>query len=400
MFRMGTRFQPLVEAVLAHAPEGSWAQFRGITRGGHPRIRWYVRAKDGTWSVDDPRPLDTPTIFFCLNPRSRPDGTAKGVLGVGSLFVDIDREVTARAIDHLAAVGLLPSAIVDSGHGRHAYFFLDQLAVVAASEPIARRLVAFCGGDAVFSSAQCARLPHSLNVKEHPSRPVTLLELHPLRRWSLLQIDAALDHAGAPPLEVFAAAATKARNEPSTRLDPTRANPARAAELIARLDNEAQGLVLAGVHPGDRFRGDRSLGDASLVRKLLDIGATDDEVAMIFQSHPTGCGRKTLEAGSGYLDLTLRSIRDLMHRAFMTSELVQVITAKADRLELCLTTGSKAGASWWQPIARNSGVTGHVFRAFDLVPGPRGLLETCGRFAYVALNEYQGRPNVTSWLPC
>ena len=106
MSRTGIRFQPLVDAVLASAPYGAWAHFRGITRSGSVQSRWYVRQRDGSWYTNDARDLSAPTIFYTLNPRNRPDGTAKAVIGVGALFVDVDRDVTALAVDQLASVGL------------------------------------------------------------------------------------------------------------------------------------------------------------------------------------------------------------------------------------------------------------------------------------------------------
>ena len=155
-----------------------------------------------------------------------------------------------------------------------------------------------------------------------------------------------------------------------------------------------------GVRSGDRFGGDRSRGDAApLVRKLLTAGATKEEVVFVFLSNPAGCGHKTVERGAGYLTKTIAAIRDRMDDQWLAGDWVRVITAKQDRVELCLTSGPHEGTSWWQPVRVGSSAYPHVFRAFGLPPGSHNLLATCGLEALVELNEYRGRKNVVRWLP-
>ncbi|PJF24026.1 MAG: hypothetical protein CUN53_19915, partial [Phototrophicales bacterium] len=88
----------------------------------------------------------------------------------------------------------LPSAIIDSGGGLHAYWLLKEptsLIDEAARKQAAgilRGLFSALGGDPQYvkSVASVMRLPNSLNTKpERGGVIVTLVELHPDRRYPL-----------------------------------------------------------------------------------------------------------------------------------------------------------------------------------------------------------------------
>ena len=96
-------------------------------------------------------------------------------------------------------VPLQASALIDSGHGVHAYWFLSEPVEPKAGKELLVRFDAFLQAqareagrdiDAMKDLARVMRLPGSRNDKDKDApRPVTVAELHPSRRYGLDDFD-------------------------------------------------------------------------------------------------------------------------------------------------------------------------------------------------------------------
>jgi len=137
-------------------------------------------------------------LYFAPCLRSQKQGKAEAAALLPALWVDLDcADDSARraaALEKLHAFNPMPSAIIDSGGGLHAYWLLNEpksLIDEAARKQAAgilRGLFSALGGDPryVKSVASVMRLPNSLNTKpERGGVLVRLVELHPDRRYPL-----------------------------------------------------------------------------------------------------------------------------------------------------------------------------------------------------------------------
>ena len=137
-------------------------------------------------------------LYFAPCLRHEKKGKAEVAALMPALWVDLDCDddatCRAEALAKLHTFNPPPSAVIDSGGGLHAYWFLAEsvsLVEEAARKQAAgilRGLFSALGGDPQYvkSVASVMRLPNSMNTK--PNRGgviVTLVELHPDRRYLL-----------------------------------------------------------------------------------------------------------------------------------------------------------------------------------------------------------------------
>jgi hypothetical protein len=112
-------------------------------------------------------------------------GTREEIIALPAVFVDIDENPEA-ALDRLRNFPLLPSCVVHSGHGLHAYWFLaEPMTEFDLANRIRRGLAGHFDGDST-NAAHMLRLPGSVNTK--PARAGALchvVEFYPDRRYSL-----------------------------------------------------------------------------------------------------------------------------------------------------------------------------------------------------------------------
>ncbi|NUQ05799.1 MAG: DUF927 domain-containing protein [Anaerolineae bacterium] len=137
-------------------------------------------------------------LYFAPCLRSQKQGKAEAAALLPALWVDLDCDDDsarrAGAMAKLHAFNPLPSAIIDSGGGLHAYWLLNEstsLIDEAARKQAAgmlRGLFSALGGDPQYvkSVASVMRLAGSINTKpERGGVVVTLVELHPDRRYPM-----------------------------------------------------------------------------------------------------------------------------------------------------------------------------------------------------------------------
>lgn len=136
-------------------------------------------------------------LYFAPCLRLQKQGKAEAAALLPALWVDLDCDDDAArragALAKLHAFNPLPSAIIDSGGGLHAYWLLSESVSLDEESRkhtagILRGLFSALGGDPQYvkSVASVMRLPNSINTKpERGGVVVTLVELHPDRRYPL-----------------------------------------------------------------------------------------------------------------------------------------------------------------------------------------------------------------------
>lgn len=249
-------------------------------------------------------------ISVGVNPRVRQSGKNTDVEFRVALVADIDPpnlELGSHALDRLSQAGLAPSAVVLSGRGWHLYYLLaSPVPNDARSAAVARRLCCFLHSDHVHDAARVLRLPGTWNWK-NPSRPLPcwLQYLEPHRRYSLEQVEAALDAVGAPREQARCRSrlpsTSSCRHLVSPPRPPPPPPPGLSEDLLGYARNGAP-------------RGERSERDIALVRALAVAGWSDEQIFSLFLSYPSGCGAKTREQGLDYLSLTISNARRHIRR--------------------------------------------------------------------------------------
>jgi len=183
-------------------------------------------------------------IHHGVNPRIRKPARGRSknsdVFDYVALWVDADfknfpsEEAARKAFkDALEAVGIHPSCILESGHGLHAYWFLDHPYPVAEARPICAGLQdSFKISDAVSDPARVLRLPGTLNLKD-PKNPA----------WCRV-IEATWARYPLSMFEDFALEPTLSNEElEEKRVKATAGKPSRNAEIER---------IKAGVGSGER----------------------------------------------------------------------------------------------------------------------------------------------------
>lgn len=118
-------------------------------------------------------------------PGTSPPGGIAETWRMPAFWVDIDRAPKEQAVAALKGCRLPPSAIVDSGRGTHAYWFLNRPVDVSAATSNDHEAVAtlkhlarlFDGDKAVADLARVMRLPGTRNSKHGDRRPVRVLHM-------------------------------------------------------------------------------------------------------------------------------------------------------------------------------------------------------------------------------
>lgn len=116
-------------------------------------------------------------VYIGVAPRTaRPCGGKDAVERVHVLYVDCDTQDAIAALEEFDPV---PSMIVNSGRGRHAYWSLAEPAAPVDVEQANRRLAAHLGAD--LAATDCARIlrpPGSFNHKTNPPLPVEIVAVN------------------------------------------------------------------------------------------------------------------------------------------------------------------------------------------------------------------------------
>ena len=180
-------------------PGYGFVEFRLMPKGGGAVERLFTDDPDDYHDalVTDSSKLD---VYYGVIPRKgKNDGTADGCWPTTTaLWADVDAkkfmehpldtpaEGKASALDIILRFPHTPSAIVDSGHGFHAYWRLSEAVEFKDAEYVMRGIARWVNGDATYDQARILRVPGTVNWKdpENPV-PVRLLKLDHLRKYEL-----------------------------------------------------------------------------------------------------------------------------------------------------------------------------------------------------------------------
>ena len=171
------RQQHLVETrqelddMAARLVQGGWNVFYGVAKykDDSSRKKTNVRALQAFWLDIDCGPTKAQP-----NPKTgRPDGYIDQATGLAAL---------RKFCQH---IGLPKPTLVNSGRGIHAYWPLTQEVTPEQWEPVAARLRDLCVthglivDPVVFETARILRIPGTLNFKDNPPTPVSVLTVGP-----------------------------------------------------------------------------------------------------------------------------------------------------------------------------------------------------------------------------
>lgn len=260
--------------------------------------RWHYHAACG--GLDQILELNAAgwNAFVGVNPRaSISDGKRRNIVGVSALPLDIDTKKTGAQVDRivamLAQIGLPPNVVVNSGNGGHLYLLLDRFETPDTAEPVGKRLVQWTNTDHVWDATRVLRLPGTVNWKTPPT-PCYLAHVDG-NRYTLAAIVAALDAAGARPVDVI-------------RYDrhALPASDGTAPLLPPGLRADIRRLIETG-EVSERFPSG-SEADWAVCGALMVAGASDGLIAAVY-AHYNIRHVKADAAGSGYLERTIAKVR-------------------------------------------------------------------------------------------
>ncbi len=358
-------------------------------------------------------------VFVSVNPRFRPGGKNIDVDGVVALPLDYDdMPLACDAGAKLRGLGLRVGLSVLSGRGAHYYLLLDRYEQrVDFAQALGRRLCRFTGSDNVHARSHVMRLPGTINWKPEVGGVMAKLKTcEPSIRYSLEEILAKLDAAGVPiPPPVGHRGPARPRSvitgDESIALDLDdleEGEVERQEVLYSLLPERYQRLA----DNGER-RGGRSEAAMGLCRVLMNVGASEDEVATFFRLRPRGIGEVVIEKGLPWLDRTLNALQSEPSLATPDPTALSTVRLRAvqkpvywDRAVLWLKVedGPHAGTAFKGGLSFSCpDVWRFCFLAFGAAPAPIGdmdaLIALRGKTARVVLAKGDHGLNVTWWWP-
>jgi hypothetical protein len=128
-------------------------------------------------------PQDANVYIGMFAHRGKP-ATAETTTTTGALWADFDDTNDAAEVEaRIRSAGLpQPSLTVNSGHGIHTYWLLDKRAQAGDVVPVLKALAVALGSDgSVCDAARIMRVPGSINHKDSPAVPCSILSVSPLR---------------------------------------------------------------------------------------------------------------------------------------------------------------------------------------------------------------------------
>lgn len=177
---------------------------RALYRSGNFGYYWRSDNKQTTWfECDNPAQLPTSeNLYFGVHPiikRKTGRGTKENVQLINCLYAEFDAKDFEndkdKALNHITALEIYPSALIDSGGGYHAYWFLTEPVHLDDDnreeiDALQKAWVKTVGGDPNASDlARVLRVPGTYNAKYDPKRLVKVEWLEPQITYTLHELE-------------------------------------------------------------------------------------------------------------------------------------------------------------------------------------------------------------------
>lgn len=162
-----------------------------LHKGGAWAYWWTDRGKESAWwEVGQPVPIPESwhNVYFGVHPTSSKGGQYERskiptIAAINCLFAEYDAKDfpggKSEALNHVNVLPVLPSVLINSGGGYHAYWLLQETYHLTTeadrkrAQAIQAAWVKYTGGDpGAKDLARVLRVPGSLNHKYDPPRPV------------------------------------------------------------------------------------------------------------------------------------------------------------------------------------------------------------------------------------
>lgn len=254
-------------------PEARFGELRIINRG---KVRQAYVPLDQVDAIERMRFGDGDDIYYGVLPRTKQSGAADAVVKwTRWVWADFDNKHVSegKAFFALMRSPVPPTVIIDSGHGYHAYWLLDQFEPLSVVQEVMKGMSVFFGADHTHDAPRVLRVPWTTNWKETPV-PVRLL------KWDQTE--------QGYPLEAF---------------DSLLPLPQRGESVMSYVRERGEKVEphdwLERLIESDPGKGFRSEACFKVVLWLIRYGHSFDEIEEIFRNNPDGIGAKYAERGNG-----------------------------------------------------------------------------------------------------
>lgn len=237
-------------------------------------------------------------VFFGIAPRKNNNsGKKEDCTSISALWVDVDcgqdghkkssRFITKqKSLEHIEQIPIKPSIILDSGHGLHLYYLLDQKISLNESninlmEDLNKKLTYIFGGDtSCYNIAQILRVPDTLNIKTDPALPTRLRLYNPEIKNSISDL----------------------LKNPLIRIDWQKLSKLKIKN-ISVLD------LLFGINIESLEKESNSEADQSIITALLSNGFFEEEIKLLFKHYPVSGKYHTHSSPDQYISKSIENAK-------------------------------------------------------------------------------------------
>lgn len=237
-------------------------------------------------------------VHFGVNPRSERGGKKSSITHCRFIWADFDNMDGPEAMWRITPVLPMPNTVIESGHGIHMYWKLDEpYSVVEPSrrehfERVLKAVYAKVGADSTSDVTRLMRLPGFINHKREPV-PCRLISCNQ-------EATHGFDQFHAPLVEQNTNRLANESIRRATRTGTKRQRPKNVNQVLSELDS-----------PSD----DRSRRDFRVVCRLLRNGLTEEEIWENVRDRS-----KFATHGRAYFDVTIKNALRQVHEAAIHHE--------------------------------------------------------------------------------
>lgn len=259
-------------------------EFRFI-KGNEVIQRFYRGTSNIDWREIQNKNDDGFNVFYGVAGRQRESGKKQDVSIVPAFWVDLDSkskldaEVVLRYFKQVTPDEIFfPSYTVASGHGAHAYWFLEQPIAITDDEARMKAegyllgLAKLFQGDRVHDLGRVMRLPETINWKDEPVSCV-------------IASDDSIYFDGRVEARRF-----KLEDFERFYVEPTSSESAKLTfdknTAVPDLSRLSQGIKNLIINPPPK--GQRSNAAFIVIKAMQNAGYTPSEVEVVFENNPIG----------------------------------------------------------------------------------------------------------------